>query len=328
VSAGLRAFAGTCALLAGLALALPALAADIAIELVTRTEQRGAALLLKDVASIDGDDSSRGALCALALPAKGKVGDTVVYAREEIAALVARTQPDLAQRLRWSGPARVLVKRQGVLIEPREYIGWATERLQARWAPLPGRIELKPVNDYRPLVVPAGSRTVEARFAGDEVRRTSKVWLDVAIDGQPYTTATVVFDVRWWRPALVLKQRGDARQRLRPEMATQADVDVSLANGELVTDAAQLHGKRLRHDTDAGQPLTADDVEEIPPIELGSTVRVFTQVGRVAIQTLAVAQRDGQIGQRIAVKSAGNEEQLMVEVIGENRAIVSEKQTH
>jgi flagella basal body P-ring formation protein FlgA len=327
VATGLRAALLACSLLAGIgAAAATPDAESIAIGLTARVQQDDATLALGDIAAIDTAGATHQSLRKLALPAKGKVGDTVVYARAEIAALVDKAFPGLAQRLRWSGPERVLVERRGVVVAPDEYIEWAARELRAHWATLDGRIELQAVNDYRPLTLPRGVRSVEARFTGDEVRRTSKVWLDIAIDGKPYTTATVVFDVRWWRPALVLKQRGNARQRMQPELTTVAEVDISLANGVALQDAQQLQGKRLRRDTEAGRPLSADDLEDIPAVELGATVRVETQVGRVAIQTLAVAERDGAIGQRIAVRHPKNNEQLMVEVIGENRAIVSDRQ--
>jgi flagella basal body P-ring formation protein FlgA len=322
VAIALRALLLACGLLAGIGVTA---ATPLEIGLAARIQQDSAALTLGDIATIDGSGPVPQSLRKLALPGKGRIGDTVVYTRAEIAALIDRSFPGSAQNLRWSGPERVLVERRGTIVAQEEYIGWAAERLRAHWATVEGRIELQAINDYRPLALPAGARSIEARFAGSEIRRTTKVWLDIAVDGKPYTTATVVFDVRWWRPALVLKQRGIARQRLQPELAALTEVDISLANGATLQDPRQLQGTRLCRDTEAGRPLTAADIEDIPAVELGATVRVHTQVGRVAIQTLAVAQRDGAIGQRIAVKHPKNNEQMMVEVIGENRAIVSDR---
>lgn len=299
----------------------------IGIELRASARLDAGAPALGDVASIDGDGVAQRNLRALRLPAKGKVGDTVVYSRAEIAALIDAMHGARFGRLHWSGPERVLVERHGVRVQPEEYIGWAEEQLRRHWAAHGGRLELKAVNEYRPLTLPAGRRSIEARFASDEVLRTARVWLDIAVDGQHYTTALVTFDVGWWQPALVLKQRGSAQQRLRPEMIEEAVVDTSLRRGALVLDAQRLLGKRLRRDTEAGTALAAGDVEDIPAVELGATVRVFAGVGRIAVQTQAVALRDGAIGQRIAVRNPRTNEQLMVEVIGENSAMVSDKQT-
>lgn len=295
----------------------------VAIELLEKAAQRAGAPTLGDVAKITGSDAQ---LRNMQLPVRGKVGDTVVYTRAELGELVATMRGNRGGEVRWSGAERVLVERRGVAVPAAEYIAWAEALLREHWAARGGKLELKAVNEYRPLTLPEGGRSIAARFAGDDVRRTARVWLDIAVDGHYYTTATVTFDVGWWKPALVLKQRGEALQRLRPDMVDTADADISLTNGAVVQDSQSLHGKRLKRETAAGVALAESDIEDIPAVEAGATIKVFTTVGRIAVQTLAVALRDGAVGQHIAVKKPRSNEQLMVEVTGENRAVVSERQ--
>jgi flagella basal body P-ring formation protein FlgA len=300
--------------------------AAVLLALKEKAVQSTITLPLGEVVAVSGDVALQKVLRSVALPAKGRVGDTVIYTRDEITRFIVGMHLDWAEQLRWSGAERVLVQRQGVAIAPQEYIGWAREHLQAQWANKSGRFELKPIDDYRPVTIPEGERSINARFGSDEVRRTTKVWLDISVDKQYYSSVAVVFDVRWLHPALVLKQRGSAHQKLNTAMVSDAEVDISLTNGRLIGDAQHLVGKRLRHDVDAGLPLADGDVEDKPAIELGDAVQVYAKVGRVIVQTQAVAQRDGNIGQRIDVKSKQTNEQLTVEVMGEDRAVVSDKQ--
>lgn len=300
--------------------------AAVLLELKEQAVQNTTVLPLGEVATISGAAALQKGLRDIVLPGKGKVGDTVTYTRDEITQQIGRQHPDWAPLLRWSGAQRVLVQRRGVMVAAQEYIGWAREYLLAHWATKSGHFLLQPINEYRPLIIPDGTRSISARFTDDTVRRTSKVWLDIAVDGRPYSSAAVIFDVRWLDSAWVLKQRGSARQNLGEAMLSNTEVDVSLTNGALLKDVRQLIGKRLRHDVEAGVALGAGDLEDKPAIEQGAVVQVFTKVGRVLVRTQAVAQRDGYIGQRIAVKNAQTNEQLTVEVIGENRAVVSDSQ--
>ena len=141
-----------------------------------------------------------------------------------------------------------------------------------------------------------------------------------------YTSIAVLFDVRWLHSGLVLNEHGSARQHLMPTMVSNAEIDISLLKSPALTDMEQLAGKRLRHDVAPGVPLSISDIEVKPAVELGDTVSVVTKVGRIAVQTQAIAERDGCIGQRIGVKNSHSNAQLTVDVIGEHLAAVSENQ--
>jgi flagella basal body P-ring formation protein FlgA len=316
-----RACLGLCAALA-LWFSGTGAAAAITVALHPEAVQPGMRLTLAQVADVEGATGLR----ELALPARGKVGDSIVFTRTELARYIGAAHPGLANALRWSGATRVTVRRTGIAVQPQEYLGWAREQLLAHFAGSGGRFEVQPKGNYRPLRVPEGARAITARFDGGQPRRATRVWLDIAVDRQHYASIAVLFDVRWWRPALVLKQSGQARQHLRPAMVATAMADVSLARGHLVDTPEQLRGMRLRHAVAEGRALTDDDIEATPAVETGARVNAYTRVRRVLIQTLVIAQQDGNIGQRIEAAVAGSNEKLTVEVIGENRAMVSDNQ--
>lgn len=306
------------ALLAGwlVALALPAAAFELALK--HTAEQTTMILTLRELIET-GATGVPAALLATVLPGKGKVGDEVGYTRAEI----TRALGAAGERVRWRGAERVRVlRRAGHALAPDRYVDWARQALLAHLADADERIEAQAAGSYRALALPAGTAGFNARFAPAS-RRSAKVWLDISVDGSPYTSVAVAFELRRFRSAWVLRQPGSRHQLLHPAVVEAATVDVGTANGEPIAGLEQLQGQRLRRDFPAGRPLAAGDIEPRPAIASGAAVAVYANVGRVTVQTKAVAQRDGHIGQRIPVRTSPGNEALAVEVIGENRAIVS-----
>jgi len=310
---------GFCAALIWALAAAPVSAQELALALKSNATQDGSTLPLQAVAG-----GATTAQATLELPLKGRVGDTVVYTRAELGALIERRLP--GARLRWSGAERVLVYRRGQALAAGQYVAWAQERLQSQLAGSEGRFEIAPIGDYRDLNLPGGAVNAKAHFDAGVGRRETRVWLDLLVDGNFYTTVPVQFRVRHFLSALVLLQTGTAHLPLGAAQVEQREVDVSEVRGAALRAPQQLAGMRLRHDVAAGVALSEEDIELRPPVRSGSEIQVFATVGSIVVQTGAVAQRDGFIGQRIGAWLPKNNEQLMVEVIGEDRAIVSNTQ--
>lgn len=293
------------------------------IELQPRAVQRGAILRLMEVAVVSGLQSERQALQSLELPSRGRVGDSVVYTRDELVRLIALERPDRVAQLRLTGADRVVVSRLGRELQVSEYLDYAQGRLLARLASDDGRLAVAPAGEYRSLQIPMGPTRLEARIESDRVRSRMRVWVDVVVDGRLYTAVPVSFDVHCWRRGLVLRNPMRARSALTPEAAEYAEVDVAAVGSNVLQDTRQLSGKRLKRDLERGAALRAADIEDRPPVEAGASIEVTTKVGSVVVQTRAVAERDGFPGQRIGVRTVRDKEYLIVEVIGEDRAMVS-----
>jgi flagella basal body P-ring formation protein FlgA len=302
-------------------------AADAAsIELQTRAQQHGAVLTLMQVASVSGSAQERRQLEALALPARGKVGDTVAYTRADIARQIASAQPQLRGAVQFAGAQRVLVERTGQLLPATQLLQTAQVQLAAALASYGGHIGLRALTAPRAVLVPAGHWQLAAR-PDSGIGPRMKVWLDVAVDGHRYTSVPVTFAVTWLRPALVLTRAQPAKAVLGADAVTVAEIDAAPFGAALLQDPQQLAGKRLRRAMNVGAVLSAEDIEQRPAIAAGSGVDVFAAVGRVVVQTRAIAERDGFIGQSIAARTFATNEPLMIEVIGEDRAIVSNNPT-
>lgn len=309
--------------LVALAAFYPALAAaELTLQLKPQVEQRTMTLSVCDVVEPNAALRAMAESPCAPLPGRGRVGDTVAYGRADIARALS-TRTAAPPTLRWRGPQRVLVERRGERLDADTYVMLALEQLRAHLATSGDRIELRPVGTYRDVAIPTGARTVTARFSGGDRGRSARVLLDVAVDGTAYTTLAVAFDVRRYAPALVLKQDGARHQALVAAQIEAVVGAVSSANGDAVTDTRQLAGQRLRHALPAGVPIGSDDVEPSPAIAAGAAVDVFASTGRVLVRTRGTAEREGRLGERIRVLLPANNERLAVEVIGENRTMVS-----
>jgi flagella basal body P-ring formation protein FlgA len=298
-------------------------AGAVVVELYPQAEQRGSMLRLDAVASVFGDAREQQLLVKIELPPRGRVGDTVIYTQEEIAARLAPLRAQLKEEIHVVGADRVRVDRLGQVMASADYIEAARTKLLTYLDGRDGRISVRASGDYRPLSIPIGTSQIVARIEQGPVRARMKVWLDIAVDGHYYASIPVVFAVSWLRSALILNRAHKGKSALAADALSAGEVDAALVGGELVKDAQQLRDKRLRHDMDAGAALRLADIEDKPPVEAGSKVDVFAHVGRIVVQTKAVAQRDGFVGQRIGARLPKTQELLMVEVIGEDRAIVS-----
>lgn len=293
------------------------------VELQAQAMQRGSVLTLRDIARVSGTQRECDVLNMLELPARGRVGDTVIYTSADVARRIAQAQPALAVQLRMAGAGRTEVTRRGRELAASDYVATAQAQLLARTVVSEGHVSVSPAGEYPSLAIPEGTAQVNARIEAGAVRSRMRVWLDIAVDGRPYTSVPVTFDVQWRRRGLILQRAQKAKSPLAPESAQVAEVDAAQSGGDVLVDALQLTGKRLRHDMAAGSALRTSDIEDKPPVEAGASIDVLSRVGSVVVQTRAVAERDGFVGQRIGTRTVRDNEILMVEVIGEDRAMVS-----
>jgi flagella basal body P-ring formation protein FlgA len=210
-------------------------------------------------------------------------------------------------------------------VAAQAYVSAAREALAAELSERDGRFELETRGRYRDLAfeVEAPVR-LTARVANTHALPSLVVWMELEAGGRIVQRVPVRFAVRWLKPALVAKRGLDAKAALAAELFELREVDVSRVHGgAVVASPAQLEGKRLRRDLAANAVLALADVEDRPPVEAGERIQVRAYVGRVTVQTTAIAERDGFVGARIAARVPGAEVRLRVEVTGENQARVT-----
>ena len=262
------------------------------------------------------------------LPLKGRVGDSIQYKKTDIEKYILKSGHGLKGGIKFLGSDRVVLVRKGMLLEPETYIAVAKAAIDQQLLQQASAITTELEGDYPQLKIPVGDLTIQAAADTSGIRKEMKVWVAVEVDGQSYTSVPVTFKVKWPRSAYVLNRLVNAKSSLTEDMLTRTEVNAAGISGELVAGFDQVKGQRLRHTLEADAVLRMDDVEQRPLIVSGNEVDVMARVGGIVVQTKAVAENDGFMGQTIKARVTNTREKLLVEVIGEGRAIVSASQIH
>jgi flagella basal body P-ring formation protein FlgA len=133
---------------------------------------------------------------------------------------------------------------------------------------------------------------------------------------------TIWYSVRGLAPVLTAARALPARAPIDAAdvIATERDV-VSLPCAVLPPDA-QTSGMRMRTSRAAGEPLCAEHLEPMPAVARGEIVTVQYVSERVTVARRAIAQRDGEIGQRILVRGTDGGVPFRARVSGAGEVVV------
>ncbi len=158
------------------------------------------------------------------------------------------------------------------------------------------------------ILVAPGKLALKAHaLSGRWPRARAGVPVDVSVDGRVVRSATVWFALSVHRQELAYAQDaavGTASEQLK---LTPQDEDVAAASGQLVLDAKELQGLRLRHPAQAGAPVLRTDFEAVPAVDRKQRVVVLAAYGVIRLQTHGVAARQGGTGEVIPVLVDGAE---------------------
>jgi flagella basal body P-ring formation protein FlgA len=153
------------------------------------------------------------------------------------------------------------------------------------------------------LAVPAGDVTLFVR-TGDLQRVSSRlpVWVDVAVNGKIERTVSAMLEVR-------ASQRVYVARHLVPEgeYLASEDADVVLADvtklSEIPLSLGELRtGIRTRRALRQGEIIRRTQIAAKADVMRGDPVKLTVVQAGLAVETIAKAQQDGVIGQRIRVK--------------------------
>lgn len=213
--------------------------------------------------------------------------------------------------------------RAAPVVTTAAYVDFAQAALLESLRSREGRVELTTRGDYRDVALASGGDLkLRARVANADATPNVVVWVDIVVANRIVRHLPVHFRVSRFLPALVAKRRLPARSGLETDMFEQREMNVARVRGGAVTSLAQLRGKRLRRELAADDVLPLAAIEERPPVEVGERIQIVAHIGRVTVQTTAIAQRDGFTGQRIDARLLDGSTTLSVEVVGEDRARV------
>lgn len=141
-------------------------------------------------------------------------------------------------------------------------------------------------------------------------------------DGDRQVRQTVWFGVAGEWPALVVTDDVPRRESLRAELLRSDRQAAWDPDCDVVTSPAALHGMRTRKALRAGAPICEQDVERKPLVSRGDRVTVRSSAGLVTVVLAGIAERDGNLGDRLPVRNPSSGELYMAAVAAEGEVVV------
>jgi flagella basal body P-ring formation protein FlgA len=182
------------------------------------------------------------------------------------------------------------------------------------------RFELKVIG--HPSVPRSAEAGPSVAIHGAALSPRQCVWVSLGRGGRAAGSIPVWFSVKAFRPVLVSQRSRAARSRVESDDFTVDERDVAMLDGvplEMEADIAQLRSRRA---IAAGHIIMKADLEPMPPVSRGQEVSVEVHYGSVAIETSAVALREGRVGESVMVRNPDSRLTYAAQVVGPGRAMV------
>jgi flagella basal body P-ring formation protein FlgA len=299
--------------------------ADVQLRLRPEVELLTAHYRLGDIAEITAKGSDAGLqqkLTRLVVGRSPRPGYWGYATRQQLGAQIDRAFPGIYGRLDWSGAPKTRLGAAGTAFDGARIVQTAQTFLTGHLGDAYTQFNISQSEPVPALVLPHGEVQLSARLPSDRLSKRMPVQVDVTLEGEPYQTVTVWFDVSVFAEVLAAKQDLPALAALDEAEFTLDRRDIAVLRDAPVVTASALTGMRLKQPLVQGDALAVSMLEPVPAVAKGQQVEVFVAAGKVSLQTTAVALSDGDVAQRIRVRHIGDSINYPAIVIGRGQVKV------
>ncbi|HEY3417801.1 MAG TPA: flagellar basal body P-ring formation chaperone FlgA [Armatimonadota bacterium] len=277
---------------------------------------RGEAILLGEIAKVDGSQEECARLNVLSLgaaPAPGQSRDlTIGMIRSRL-----RQSGVDPTALTITGPESVRVSRTGITVTGEMLVSTAQDWLAKQYTATDG-IErtFRPLSTPTTQTVPDGALALSCAAVSLDTDTLRSVAVSVAVDTHPTWRGIITFRVQ--RVAAVLVTRVSL-QRGIPIKDTDVTVEkreLSTFSGTPLSDVADVKGMCAARTLPPGTVLTTTSAMAIPLVKRDSLVRVRAVCGTMVINLQALAIEDGGRGEQIRVRNVQSRQEFLARVTG------------
>lgn len=180
---------------------------------------------------------------------------------------------------------------------------------------------LTPIMSERQMTSSGGEGDIRV----DAVKLGKRSALQVAWrEGDRQVRQTLWFSVTGEQPGLVVAADVQRHESLREDTLRSEQHAAWDPECDVVTSPTTLQGMRTRTALRAGAPLCEQDVEPRPLVARGDRVTVRSSAGLVTVVLAGIAERDGNMGDRLPVRNPSSGELYMAAVAAEGEVVVRE----
>jgi flagella basal body P-ring formation protein FlgA len=278
---------------------------------------------LGDIATIISDNIEiKDRLRGIPLGRIPRYGRIETVNRNEVRRQIEILTPDIADSVVLSGSDNVVIQPLMNSIDHQAIVDAAQGVINDRLASSYTDFSASVVDDRINVVnLPSGTIRLEGILANSTPKKRMCVWVNIFVDDQPYQRVPVWFRVSAHQKVLAAKRDLTLADTLSSSIFNETVIDITTNRGTPVDTSAMLEQYRLSKPVKSGHVLVENDIVATKDVDSNSLVRVVSVVGRVTIETSAIATQSGAIGERIAVRPPEGTDLYHAIVIGKNRAL-------
>lgn len=165
---------------------------------------------------------------------------------------------------------------------------------------------------------------MRARSSGDLAKRM-QVWVDLEIDGAVYRSVPLWLAVSAYRPVIVARRAYRFKEPLARADFVVEERDIAGSRDAPLALDATIAGTRARRALAAGQVVHAADVEARPSVLAEQEIDVRVLAGPIAIDTRAIAEQEGAVGELIRVRNPSSALTYTARIVDDGKALIAER---
>ncbi|PHV12879.1 flagellar basal body P-ring formation chaperone FlgA [Chitinimonas sp. BJB300] len=269
---------------------------------------------LADIATLQCEQAADcRTLAGLSIGNAPRIDAQVRLTQPQLARLLRRLEPRLAQQFEWQGSDAVALTVATQSLPAAKVVDAA----QAALASAYGDTGLTANSQYKETYIklPVGAVSLNARMPDFPARDHTVVTVAVSIDNRFYRTIAVPMQLTLLAPVLIASRDLTTGSRFSCEYAQLRTTDIAKQAG-LATQAVCSQTWRLRKPVAAGDAVTTAAIEPVPDVEQGSAVSLVADFGGIQLESRATALADGRIGEAIPVRPTLSTASIKARVVG------------
>lgn len=272
---------------------------------------------LGDVADISTSQPDlRKALEVVVVGTAPRVGYVEQISRLQLMNLLKARQESGTAQIEWSGPILTKIRTSAQTVTAASISETAITGVQAQFAARFPSLEIKLATVPKDVAVPTGDLALRIRpVDAQQLYAKIAVWVDIFVNGNIYRSVVV---------PLYLQQEGEvlvARRNI-PEGSNAMAADFELRrenvigiNGPVVKNALAGNAPRLGKAIAQGQILTSKHLVQSGAVLRGDWVKLIYADAAISLETRALAEQNGQIGDVIALKLNNNADSITGRIV-------------